>query len=47
MGGQVGDTGEIVSRSGKFNVENTVLGPGGVVLHQGNLEEGLLSFPSS
>jgi alanyl-tRNA synthetase len=43
MGGQVGDTGEIVSKSGKFLVTNTVNVPPDVIVHQGKVVEGSLS----
>ncbi len=43
MGGQVGDTGEIRSKSGKFAVSNTVNVPPDVIVHQGKVVEGSLS----
>ena len=43
MGGQVGDTGEIISKSGRFTVANTVRVPPDVTVHQGQLAEGSLS----
>ena len=43
MGGQVGDTGEIVGPKGRFSVTNTVRGPQDVVIHQGKVTEGSLS----
>jgi alanyl-tRNA synthetase len=43
MGGQVGDTGEIVSKSGKFMVTNTVNVPPDVIVHQGKVTKGSLS----
>jgi alanyl-tRNA synthetase len=43
MGGQVGDTGEIVSESGKFVVTNTVNVPPDVIVHQGKVVEGSLN----
>ncbi|MQY67050.1 MAG: alanine--tRNA ligase, partial [Dehalococcoidia bacterium] len=45
MGGQVGDTGEIVGPSGRFVVADTVYGPHGAsdaTLHQGKVIEGSL-----
>jgi alanyl-tRNA synthetase len=43
MGGQVGDTGEIVSKSGKFSVTNTVNVPPDVIVHRGKVTEGSFS----
>jgi alanyl-tRNA synthetase len=43
MGGQLGDTGEITSSSGRFEVTNTVHGPGGVYVHQGKVIEGIIT----
>jgi alanyl-tRNA synthetase len=43
MGGQVGDTGEIRSKSGRFLVTNTVHVPPDVIVHQGKVVEGSLS----
>jgi len=43
MGGQVGDTGEIVSSKGRFLVTSTIRGPQDVVIHQGKVTEGSLS----
>jgi alanyl-tRNA synthetase len=43
MGGQVGDTGEIRAKSGRFTVTNTVQMPPGVIVHQGKVIEGSLS----
>ncbi len=43
MGGQVGDTGEIVSSKGKFLVTSTIRGLQDVVIHQGKVTEGSLS----
>jgi alanyl-tRNA synthetase len=43
MGGQVGDTGEIVSSKAKFSVTSTIRGPQDVVIHQGKVAEGSLS----
>ena len=43
MGGQVGDTGEIVGKSGKFNVTAAVHPTPEVTLHNGKLAEGKLS----
>jgi alanyl-tRNA synthetase len=43
MGGQVGDTGEIVGPKGRFSVTNTIRGPQDVVIHQGKVTEGSLS----
>jgi len=43
MGGQVGDTGEIICKSGKFLVTNTVNVPPDVIVHQGKVVEGSLT----
>jgi len=43
MGGQVGDTGQIIGPSGKFSVTNTVRGPHDIIVHQGRVTEGHLS----
>ena len=43
MGGQVGDTGEIIGASGRFTVSNTLQLPQGVVFHQGYVTSGSLS----
>jgi alanyl-tRNA synthetase len=43
MGGQVGDTGEILGPKGRFSVTNTVRGPQDVVIHQGKVTKGSLS----
>ncbi|MDD5339081.1 MAG: alanine--tRNA ligase [Dehalococcoidales bacterium] len=43
MGGQVGDTGEIVGKSGKFTVTGAVHPTPEVTLHNGKLAEGKLS----
>ncbi len=43
MGGQVGDTGEIVSPSGYFMVTSTVQVPPGIIVHQGKVIRGSLS----
>ncbi len=40
MGGQVGDTGEIRSRTGRFSVTDTVRIPPGIIMHRGNVIEG-------
>jgi alanyl-tRNA synthetase len=42
MGGQVGDTGQIISPSGKFSVTNTVRVPPDITVHQGQVAEGRL-----
>ena len=44
MGGQVGDTGEIRSSSGRFVVTNTILVPPNIFVHQGKVAEGSLSI---
>jgi alanyl-tRNA synthetase len=46
MGGQVGDTGEIVSKNGKFAVRDTVRVPQDITLHKGIvvLKEGSLTI---
>ncbi|MBA7543068.1 Alanine--tRNA ligase [subsurface metagenome] len=43
MGGQVGDTGEIHSSTGRFSVTNTVRVPPDIIVHQGYVTEGSLS----
>jgi len=43
MGGQVGDTGQIISPSGKFSVTDTVRVPPDITVHQGYVAEGRLS----
>ena len=43
MGGQVGDTGEIRSKSGRFSVSNTVNVPPDVIVHQGKVVKGSLN----
>ncbi len=43
MGGQVGDTGEIIGPSGKFSVTNTVRVPPDITVHQGYVTEGSLA----
>jgi alanyl-tRNA synthetase len=40
MGGQLGDTGEIRSRTGRFIVSDTVRIPPGIIMHQGKVVEG-------
>lgn len=44
MGGQVGDTGEIISAKGKFTVTDAVRVPPDVTLHQGKIVEGSLTI---
>ena len=43
MGGQVGDTGEILSQSGRFSVTNTIRVPTDIIVHQGRVTEGSLA----
>ena len=43
MGGQVGDTGQIRSHTGLFEVSNTIQLPPGIIVHQGKVVEGILS----
>ena len=43
MGGQVGDTGEIHSSTGRFSVDGTVRAPSGIVVHLGRVIEGSLT----
>jgi len=43
MGGQVGDTGEIHSSTGRFLVTNTVRVPPDIIVHQGYVTEGSLA----
>jgi alanyl-tRNA synthetase len=40
MGGQLGDTGEIRSRTGRFIVSDTVRIPPGIIMHKGKVVEG-------
>ena len=40
MGGQLGDTGEIRSRTGRFIVSDTVRIPPGIIMHHGKVIEG-------
>jgi len=42
MGGQVGDTGEIVGQNGKFTVTDTVRIQSDITVHQGKVAEGYL-----
>ena len=42
MGGQVGDTGEIIDPSGKFVVTNTIQVPPDTIVHQGHVVQGSL-----
>jgi alanyl-tRNA synthetase len=42
MGGQVGDTGEIISPAGRFSVTGTVRIQSDIILHQGKITEGTL-----
>ena len=43
MGGQVGDTGEIKSKTGRFEVTDTVRTALGIVVHRGKMMSGTLS----
>ena len=43
MGGQAGDTGKIISRSGRFSVTNAIRVPTDIIVHQGWVTEGNLS----
>ena len=43
MGGQVGDTGEIIGPSGKFVVTNTIQVPPDTIVHQGHVVQGSLN----
>ena len=43
MGGQVGDTGEISGKSGRFSVSNTIQVPPDIIVHQGHVTEGSLT----
>jgi alanyl-tRNA synthetase len=43
MGGQMGDTGEIVGPSGRFVVTNIIQMPPGIIVHQGKVVEGSLA----
>jgi alanyl-tRNA synthetase len=43
MGGQVGDTGIIAGKKGKFSVNDTVRVPVDVILHKGGVTEGVLT----
>jgi alanyl-tRNA synthetase len=40
MGGQLGDTGEIIGPNGKFTVSDTVRLPPDIIIHRGNVTEG-------
>jgi alanyl-tRNA synthetase len=42
MGGQVGDTGEIIASAGKFSVSGTVRVQPDIIVHQGMLDKGSL-----
>ncbi len=44
MGGQVGDTGEMHSPSGRFSVTSTVRIPPDITVHQGSVTEGSLAI---
>ncbi len=44
MGGQVGDTGEIIGPSGRFVVTNTIRVPPDIIVHQGYVAYGGLSI---
>jgi alanyl-tRNA synthetase len=43
MGGQLGDTGEITSKSGKFKVTDTIHVQADITLHNGSITEGTLA----
>ncbi|MBN1692418.1 MAG: alanine--tRNA ligase [Dehalococcoidales bacterium] len=43
MGGQVGDTGEIIGKNGKFIVTDSTHIPPDITLHQGEIKEGSLA----
>ncbi|HUT68180.1 MAG TPA: alanine--tRNA ligase, partial [Dehalococcoidales bacterium] len=43
MGGQVGDTGEIIGQNGKFKVTDTIRAQPDITVHQGKITEGSLS----
>ncbi|MDD5288385.1 MAG: alanine--tRNA ligase [Dehalococcoidales bacterium] len=43
MGGQVGDTGEIKSQSGRFSVTDTVRTATGIIVHRGKMLSGTMS----
>jgi alanyl-tRNA synthetase len=43
MGGQLGDTGEIIGKKGKFSVTNTIRGPQDITIHQGKVSQGKLT----
>jgi len=43
MGGQVGDTGEILGKSGKFAVSDAIHIQGDVTLHNGKVSQGILT----
>ena len=43
MGGQVGDTGQIISPSGQFSVTDTIRVPPDIIVHQGQVTEGSLT----
>ncbi len=44
MGGQLGDTGEIRSETGRFIVTDTIRVQPGIILHKGNIAEGSFSL---
>jgi alanyl-tRNA synthetase len=44
MGGQVGDTGEIRSGTGRFEVAGTIRVPPDIIVHQGKVTQGRLSI---
>jgi len=43
MGGQLGDTGEIVGHNGKVAITNTIRTPSDVIIHRGKVIEGSIS----
>jgi len=43
MGGQMGDTGEIVGGTGRFSVTDTIRVPPDIIVHQGRVVEGYLA----
>jgi alanyl-tRNA synthetase len=43
MGGQVGDTGEIIGQAGRFTVTDTLRVPPDITLHQGEVAEGTIT----
>jgi alanyl-tRNA synthetase len=43
MGGQFGDTGEIIGKAGRFSVTDTIRVPPDIIVHRGQVVEGVIS----